>query len=227
MNQNLLYYIVYAVLYGIILLFGEGMYRYFHLPEAQTRNFSHLTAGLASLPFPWVFTSHWWVLLLAVQSAVVLLLTRSAGWFPSHHKSAGKSWGSPLFFASLYLCFLVYTLKGDVYYFLLPVLILTFSDMLASMVGRNLGKIPPAPWNKWMARGKTLQGSAAFLGSSLCIAAIMFYLKGDWDLGASLLAGTGIALLTTLTEALISRGFDNFLVPAITLITLFLYSHFS
>lgn len=225
MTQNLTYYIVYAILYGIILLMGEGMYRYFHLPEAQTRNFSHLSAGLVSLPYPWVFTSHWWVLLLAVQSIVVLLVTRSAGWFPSHHKSAGKSWGSPLFFASLYLCFLAYSITRDVFYFLLPVLILTFSDMLASAVGRNFGKNPPAPWKRLMAPGKTLQGSAAFLCSTLCIAAMIFYLKGEWSLETSLLAGTGIALLTTFTEALTSRGFDNFFVPAITLIILFLYSH--
>ncbi len=213
-------------MYGIILLTGEGMYRYFHLPEGQTRNFSHLSAGLISLAYPWVFTSHWWVLLLAVQSSAILLLTRSAGWFPSHHKSAGKSWGSPLFFASLYLCFTAYILSRDVIYFLLPVLILTFSDMLASMVGRNFGNIPPVPWRKWMAHGKTLQGSAAFLGSALCIAVMMFNLKGGWNLATSLLAATGIALMTTLTEALFSRGFDNFFVPAITLITLFLYSYF-
>ncbi|MGW8315592.1 MAG: hypothetical protein ACWGNV_08330 [Bacteroidales bacterium] len=225
MNQNLIYYMVYALLYGIILLMGEGMYRYLNLPEAQTRNFSHLAAGLVSLPYPWVFTSHWWVLILAVQSAVVLLLTRSAGLFPSHHKSAGKSWGSPLFFASLYVCFLAYTLTRDVSFFLLPVLILTFSDMLASMVGRNIGKNPPAPWNKWMAHGKTLQGSAAFLGSSFFIATLMFYLKEGLNPGTSFVAGIGIALWTTLTEALFSRGVDNFFVPVITLIILFLYSH--
>jgi phytol kinase len=225
LHQNLIYYLAYAILYGIILLMGEGMYRYFHLPEGLTRNFSHLSAGLVSLAYPWVFTSHWWVLFLAVQSAAVLLLTRSAGWFQSHHKSARISWGSPLFFASLYGCFLAYTLTRDILYFLLPLLILTFSDMLASMMGRNLGKVPPDPWQRWMARGKTLQGSAAFLGSALCISVLMFTLKGEWNLGRSVLAGTGVALLTTLTEALTPRGFDNFFIPAITLITLFLYSH--
>lgn len=224
MNQNLIYYIVYAILYGVILMIGEGMYRYFHLSEAQTRNFSHLSAGLVSLPYPWVFTSHWWVLILAVQSSAVLLLTRSAGWFPSHHKSAGKSWGSPLFFASLYICFLAYTLTRDITYFLLPVLILTVSDMLASMSGRNLGRVPPFPWKKWMAGGKTLQGSAAFLGSALCIAAAIFYFLGEWNPGISLLAALGIALMTTLTEALSTKGFDNFFIPAITLIILFLYA---
>ena len=225
MNQNLIYYLVYAILYGIILLMGEGMYRYFNLPEGQTRNFSHLSAGLVSLAYPWVFTSHWWVLLLAAQSSAILLLTRSAGWFPSHHKSAGRSWGSPLFFVSLYLCFLAYTFTRDVIYFLLPVLILTFSDMLASMVGRNFGTPPPVPWRKWMAQGKTFQGSAAFLGSALCIAVMMFYLTGRWTPGASLLAGTGLALFTSVTEAVASRGYDNFFIPAITLIILFLYSY--
>ena len=205
---------------------GEGLYRYFHIPEAKTRNISHLSAGLVSLPYPWLFTSHWWVLLLAVQSSVVLVLTRSAGWFPSHHKSTGKSWGSPLFFASLYLCYLAYTLTQDLLFFLLPVLILTFSDMLASLAGRNFGKTPPAPWNKWMANGKTIQGSAVFLGSALCISCGVFYLSGGWTLEAALFASAGIAVLTTFTEALTSGEFDNLSIPAITLITMFLYSMF-
>ena len=226
MNQNLIYYLVYAILYGIILLMGEGMYRYFHFHEAQTRNFSHLSAGMVSIAYPWVFSSHWWVMLLAIQSSAVLLVTRSAGWFPSHHKSAGRSWGSPLFFMSLYMCYLAYALTGEKVYFLLPVLILTLSDMLASFTGRNIGKTPPPPWNKWLAGGKTLQGSAAFLGSALGIAWIVLYMTGVWNLMAVLIAGTGIALATTFAEGSASRGFDNFFIPATTLTVLFLCSHF-
>ena len=107
MNYNLKYYILYAVLYGLILLIGEGLYRILKLKPEWTRNFSHLAAGILSLPFPWLFSSHWWVLLLAIQSSLILYITRARDLIPSHHKTAGNSLGSYLFFASIYLCYMV------------------------------------------------------------------------------------------------------------------------
>jgi len=88
MNYNLKYYILYAVLYGLILLIGEGLYRILKLKPEWSRNFSHLAVGIISLPYPWLFSSHWWVLLLAIQSSLILYLTRASGLIPSHHKSA-------------------------------------------------------------------------------------------------------------------------------------------
>ena len=226
MNDNLKYYILYAILYGIILLLGEGMYRYLRFNEAHTRNFSHFSAGLLSLPYPWLFSSHWWVLLLSVQSSAVLLLTRSAGFFPSHHKAANDSLGSPLFFASLYLCYLVFRLTDNTAFFLLPILILTISDMTASLVGRNYGNPSGERSRIWPIKGKTLAGSIAFFLTALIISSFFYHRKMGMNIGSALAMGAGIAFATTIGEAWSVNGFDNLFIPVITLIIMCLYAFF-
>ncbi len=226
MNRNFKYYLIYALLYGIILLLGEGLYRYFNVREARTRNISHLSAGLVSLPYPWVFTSHWWVLLLAVQSSAVLLITRWAGWFPSHHRSAGKSWGSPLFFGSLYLCFLVYRLLDEVTLFLLPLLILTISDVAASVFGGMVGDGAGNQWLRRWSNGKTLVGSLAFFISSWLIAYLVIHLLLHEAAGPAIGKSMAMAMATTLSEAAFAKGFDNFSIPITSLIIIGLFSIF-
>jgi dolichol kinase len=222
MNVNLKFYIIYAVLYGLILLIGEGSYRILRVKPAWSRNFSHLSAGLVSLPYPWIFSSHWWVLLLAVQSSLVLLLTRNLNLLPSHHLSGSRSAGSYLFFASLYLCFLVSSLMHNPFFFLLPILVLSASDVFASVVGRTLGNPPKGKWGRILKDDKSLAGTLAFFFSSLITVtlAYSFYLQADFSyaFGMALV----ISLAAALVEAISSRGYDNFFIPAIILFIMLL-----
>lgn len=222
MSSNFKFYIAYALVYGLILLIGEGIYRFLRVKPELARNFSHLAVGLISLPFPWIFSSHWWVLLIAVQSSAVLFLTRHLNLLPSHHLSGSKSLGSYLFFVSIYLCFLASFHLHNPFFFVLPMLVLSISDVVAAVVGRNLGREVNGPLIRFFKDNKTLAGTLAFFLSSLCIvcSAYYFYLQAHF-LHAFLVA-TVISVTTAITEAKSTRGYDNLLIPIISLLIMYL-----
>ncbi len=226
MNYNFKYYVIYAVLYGVILLAGEGMYRILKLKPEWSRNFSHLAAGIISLPYPWLFSSHWWVLALAIQSSLILYLSRARGLIPSHYKSAEESMGSYLFFASIYLCFLAFSYLGRPHYFVFPILILSVSDVSASIIGRYFGRKPSGFFKKLYAEGKTFAGTLAFFFSAFIVLTLAFYSYMQSGIIYAIGLAFLISLPTAITEAKSSKGYDNLFVPVIMLIIMYIIDRF-
>ena len=222
MNHSLKFYIIYAILYGIILLTGEGMYRLLKLKPEWSRNFSHLAAGLVSLPYPWIFSSHWWVLGLAIQSSAFLYLTRYMGWIPSHHQPVGRSLGSFLFFISLYLCYFASDQLHKPHFFVFPILVLSIGDVAASIAGRYYGKSPEGFLKHFFAKGKTLAGSMAFFFSAFGVVIVAYYSYMQTGIGYALVMALLISLASAMAEALSSNGYDNFFVPSIILFIMYL-----
>lgn len=246
-ETNFRVYVFYAILYGIFLLIGEGILRLLKVSPAWSRNFAHLAAGLSSLAFPWLFSTHWWVLGITLHSITFLLATRLLGLLGSHHSSAGNSLGSYLFFASMYLCYLAWELSSELSLFLVPVLVLTLADPAASITGRLIGRHPwpglrmgsnepegPKPGRqkrprlrlacldpaglKFNAEGKTLEGSAAFFLVSLLVLSLSLARLSSLSPAVLILVSLGLSALLTVVEAISKRGSDNFFIPLITLI---------
>jgi len=223
MNNNIKYYILYAVLYGLILIIGEGLYRILKLKPEWSRNFSHLAVGIISLPYPWLFSSHWWVLLLAIQSSLILYITRARKLMPSHHKTAGRSLGSYLFFASMYLCYLVSFYLHRPHYFVIPILVLSVSDVSAAIIGRHFGRKPTGFLKQLYAEGKTFAGTLAFFLSAIAVLTVAYYYYLQTDMIFAIGLAFLISMATAITEAKSSNGYDNFFVPAITLIIMYIF----
>jgi len=222
MSVNLKFYIGYTLVYGLILLVGEGSYRFLRVKPELSRNFSHLAVGLISLPYPWIFSSHWWVLLIAVQSSVILYLTRTLNLLPSHHGSNSNSAGSYLFFASIYICFLAFSYMNNAFFFVLPMLILSVSDVMAAVIGRNIGRELHGPLIRFFKDNKTLAGTLAFFLSSLCIVCSAYYFYFQAHFLHAFLVALVISVATAITEAKSTKGYDNFFVPVISLLFMYL-----
>ncbi len=220
MNENFKYYLLYALAYGIILLLGEAIYRLLKGGPSWSRSFAHLAAGLITLPFPWLFTSHWWVLILALQSCLVLWITRRLKLLPSHHRIAGKSAGSYLFFVSIYLCFVASFYTGRKELFVVPILVLSFSDVAAALVGRSIGKIPIQKRKAPDGTNKTLAGSTAFFMTALVVLFLSFYYYMQWELAIAIPMTLLVALFSTTIEAYSPHGTDNFSIPFTVLIVM-------
>ena len=218
MNDNIKYYLLYAIAYGIVLLLGEAIYRLLKKGPSWSRSFSHLAAGLITIPFPWLFTSHWWVLILALQSSLVLYTTRRLGLLPSHHRIAGKSAGSYLFFLSIYLCFIASFQTGRKELFVVPLLVLSFSDVAAALVGRSFGKRTIQKRQPVDGTSKTIAGSTAFFITAVVVLFLSFYYYMQWNLASVIPMALLIALLATTAEAYSPHGIDNLSIPFTVLI---------
>ena len=130
--------IIYLV--GIILLlaFNELNYRRLNLKGEFTRKFAHFSATLVTVPFPYIFPSHWYILVLAFLFFCALYVTKSTKQLKSIHDIERKSMGSYLLPLSIYLTFLIASLLGNKFIYILPMLILAVCDPMAAILGINI-----------------------------------------------------------------------------------------
>ena len=215
--------VAYLVGISLLLIFNELNYRRLKVKGEFTRKFAHFTATLAVVPFPYIFTSHWQVLILASVFFIVLYISKRIKQLKSIHDIERKSMGSYLLPFSIYVTFLISDLSDNKFVFILPMLILAISDPMASILGMNIvnynGKIKV--FGRKLA--KTYLGSGAFFASSFVISIIAFYFHFKvFDLQTFLLALT-IAITGTLAELVSWRGSDNLTIPLNVVMVLLLF----
>ena len=214
---------VYLLGIGILLIFNELNYRRLKVKGEITRKFAHFTATLATVPFPYIFTSHWYVLILAAIFFVVLFATQFGKQLKSIHDIERKSVGSYLLPFSIYITFLISCLLDNKFLYILPMLILAVCDPMAAILGmstkKNNGKIKLFG----IKTTKTVIGSCAFLVTSFIISLIALYFhRGVFDLKTFWLA-MALALAGTLAELVSWRGSDNLSIPISVVIVLILF----
>ena len=215
---------VYLVGISLLLVFNELVYRRLNPTSEITRKFAHFVSVLATAPFPYIFPSHWYILVLALLFAGGLFFTRKGKQLKSIHGVERKSIGSYLLPLSIYITFLISNLTENKFIYILPMLILAICDPMAAILGINIknynGRI------KIFKRklNKTWLGSGAFLVSSFVISIIALYFhRGVFDLKTFWLA-LAVAVTTMLAELISWRGSDNLSIPlsAVVVLQLFL-----
>ena len=172
----------------------------------------HISMGLTTLSFPWLFDTAWPVVLVAGASAVAFLALRMR--FVMFRRLARSMQGIKRVSVGEY-CFVIVTcvifaLAGnDPVLYCIPMLLLTLADSAAALVGTTWGT------HRYLTMGdyKTLEGSAAFfLVAFACIALPLAWFTPASNPESIAVAGL-IAFAVTVLEAAIGGGFDNLLVP--------------
>ena len=214
---------LYLIGIGILLVFNELNYRRLKIEGEITRNFAHFAATLAVVPFPYIFPSHWYVLVLAAIFFGVLFFSQFSKQLNSIHGIERKSVGSYLLPVSIYLTFLISDLSDNKFIFILPMLILAVSDPMAAILGINIvnynGKIKVFGHKLQ----KTYLGTGAFFVSSFVISVIAFYFHFQlFDLKTFWLTLL-IAVTGTLAELISWRGSDNLTIPLSVVLVLVLF----
>lgn len=215
--------LIYLIGISVLLIFNELNYRRLQIKGEITRKFAHFAATLAVVPFPYIFPSHWYILVLASIFFAVLFFSQYGTQLNSIHDIERKSIGSYLLPVAIYLTFLIADLSHNKFIFILPMLILAVSDPMASILGMNIvnynGKIKL--FGHKLA--KTWLGTGAFFISSFIISVIAFYfhfqqfdVKTFWL--TMLIAATG-----TLAELISWRGSDNLTIPLSVVLVLALF----
>ncbi len=208
---------------SIFLIINELIYRRLNMEGEFIRKFAHLAATLATLPFPYIFPSHWYVLVLALVFGAFLFVTWRNRRLGSIHSIERKSWGSYLLPLSIYLTFMISDLTGNKFIYILPMLILGVCDPLAAILGMNIKKMNGQIKIFGKPILKTWVGSGAFFILSFVISLIALYLHLEvLDLKTFWLA-MAVAIAGTLAELVSWRGADNLTVPLSVVLVLLLF----
>lgn len=214
---------VYLIGIGILLAFNELNYRRLKVKGEITRKFAHFTSTLAVVPFPYIFTSHWYVLILATIFFAALFFTQRTKLLKSIHDIERKSIGSYLLPLAIYTTFLVSFLIENKFVFILPMLILAVCDPMAAILGMNIKKNNGKITILGRKLNKTWLGSGAFLFTSFVISIIALYFHREvFDLKTFWLA-LAVAVASTLAELISWRGSDNLAIPLSVVLVLVLF----
>src|SRR5690625_7442279 len=96
MDNVLIISIIYFIGIAILLIANELYYRYLGVKGEYSRKFAHITATFATLPFPYIIPSHWYILVLALLFFAVLYVTQRSTFLNSIHDIRRRSVGSYL-----------------------------------------------------------------------------------------------------------------------------------
>lgn len=223
MKNLLVLSFIYLIGISLLLVFNELIYRRLNPTGEVTRKFAHFTSVLATVPFPYIFPSHWYILVLALLFAVVLFITQSSKMLESIHDIERKSIGSYLLPLSIYITFLCFELLGNKFIYILPMLILAVCDPMAAILGYNIKTYNGRIKIFGKKLNKTWLGSSSFLILSFVISVIALYFhRGVFDLKTFWLASL-VAVITMFAELISWRGSDNLSIPLSAMAVLILF----
>lgn len=214
MTINILSILLFTGVFLLIFGVGELLHHIVGVDTEYTRKWSHIGAGLVCLAFPLYSTHPIEVILLCGSFCILLILSKRYAFLQSINGVDRDSLGGPLFPIAIILCFCVQYWYQNVELFYIPVLVMTISDTLASLVGKRY------PWQPYSLFGnhKTISGSLAFFCSAFVISILHYtYIPSTVNVLISAFAISGIA---TVAEALSWRGFDNIVIPLVIILLL-------
>ena len=218
MSLEIINSIILSISFLLLFTVAEILYHKFKVKVELTRKLVHFGTGGITMLFPIMLGNQWFVLLLCGSFAIILITSLKFNLLQSVNAIERESHGSISYPISVYGCYLAYDYSHHNYiYFYLPILILAICDPIAALTGKKW------PKGKYKIRNdnKTLMGSSMFFLSALTLSiGFYFIFQGSDFIYPILISSFLIALTTTVTEALSSKGFDNITIPIATLLTL-------
>ena len=207
-----------AALVSALALLRLGQ-RHFGWHAEISRKCAHVSMGLTTLSFPWIFHDRWPVVVLAVLAAVTLWAVRT---IPTLKSSLGQTLGAvkraslgellfPVAVAGVF-CMALHDKKappGLPVLYLIPVLVLTVADAIGALIGVGYGKVRYRTDDGI----KSFEGSLAFFGAAFLCSHTLLLLGTPLGREETLLIALHLALLVTIMEALSWNGLDNLFVP--------------
>jgi phytol kinase len=223
MENQIVLTIIFLTGISLLLVFNEMAYRQLGLKGEITRKFAHFTATLSTITFPYLFTSHWYVLLMACLFLTLLYVSRNRKYLKSIHDIDRVSVGSYLLPLSIYITFLVSELQQNKFLFILPMFVLAICDPVAGILGINFQRYNyQIRIMRWELK-KTWIGSLSFFVSCFIVSLIALYFhRVSFDSETFYIAFI-ISFVTTLVEMFSWRGTDNLFIPMSVMLLLILF----
>jgi phytol kinase len=195
-----------------------------HLHAEIARKLMHIGSGVVALSLPRLFTEKWPVFLLTVLAASGMFAVK---YTKSLQGNIGAVTGSVMRNTLGEICFpigagiLFFLSKGDALLYSIPLLILTFADATAALIGVFYGVMRYTTSDGT----KTLEGSLAFFQAAFLSTLVPLLLFTDIGRTETLLIALLMALLSMLLDAIAWWGLDNLLIPVLSFLALRAFIH--
>jgi phytol kinase len=220
MRTDIINTAILAVSFLTLFGLGELLYRMFHVKAELTRKLAHFGTGFITLLFPIILKNHWWVLFLCASFALLLLVSLRYSFLPSINNINRKSYGSLCYPLAVYTTYLAYDYLGQQYfYFYIPILVLAICDPIAALTGKKwpIGKFSIGN------ETKSYMGTLCFfLTASLLVIVVLQLNRIPWHFTKQISMSLILASTTAIAEALTKKGMDNFTIPTVATITLYI-----
>jgi len=184
----------------------------FDLHPELMRKMAHVGLGLATLSFPWLFSTRWPVIVVGALATATLLALR---FVPSLHASVGRvvhgvhrSSAGDLYFP-LAATGLFLLANGDWVLYVVPMLTLTLADAVAAVIGVAYGRHAYGTTGEM----KSVEGSLAFFIVAFIATGVPLLLFTDVGRMEAVLIGLTFGVLVMVLEAIAWRGLDNLFIP--------------
>lgn len=203
---------------GVLMVLFLGMplirmiaKRFSASPEVA-RKMIHVAMGLTCAGFPWIFQRSTPVWVLAGIATVPLILIRvfpklRTGIGSPLHSIARPSFGEVLFAPAVATVFAL--AAGDLYLYLIPILILTIADAAGAIFGTRWGTRRYGSGEGF----KTVEGSMIFWFTAFLCVCLPLMIGGRVDPLHALSIGVILGILAMMAEGISDRGFDNMVLP--------------
>ena len=207
------------------LMVALSMYRRRFNPHPEwVRKLMHMGSGLVALSIPWIFQSTWPVLVLTALAVAGMLAVKS---MQALKQNVGAVTGGVLRKTIGEICFplgagtLFVLARGDKLLYSIPLLILTFADASAALIGVFYGV------RRYTTSDgtKTLEGSLAFYHAAFLSTLVPILLFTAIGRVETLLIALLMGLLSMLLDAIAWWGLDNFLIPVLSFLMLKVFVH--
>ncbi|HEY9850590.1 MAG TPA: diacylglycerol/polyprenol kinase family protein [Leptolyngbyaceae cyanobacterium] len=197
-----------AVWVGVIILAAELLHRYTSTEPERIRKVVHIGTGQVILLAWWLQIPAWVGITASILASTVALLSYKLPILPGINSVGRKSLGT--FFYALSIGILVgwFWPLQQPYYAAVGILVMTWGDGLAALVGQQFGKHPYKIWGMQ----KSWEGSLtmALVSYAVCFLILLAVQGNVWQTWVVPLA---IALVATSLEAFSKLGIDNITVP--------------
>ena len=179
------------------------------------RKLFHITMGLVVLTFPHIFHNRNSVIIIGTISILLFIIMKHT----SLKKSLGtilysvnrESWGEIFFAIAVVLIF--YWSNGDKITYSIPILILTFADSAAALIGKKYAKNSLSQLNE---DKKSLEGSFMFFIVAFMLTLVPLLLYTDVGREETLIISAIVGFNVSLIEMISHSGNDNLLIPLTT-----------
>ncbi len=193
---------------GGVVLTAELLNRYKSIDAEVVRKVVHLGVGNVIL-LAWLLNIPAWVGITAsILASAVALLSYKFPILPAINSVGRQSLGTFFYAVSVGLLIAWFWPLHQPYYAALGILVMTWGDGLAALIGKRFGKHPYEVWGmKKSWEGSLTMALASYAVSSLILLGVQGNVWQSW------VVSVAVALVATGLEAFSKLGVDNLTVP--------------